>query len=91
MVLASASHSTTHLLVLRIDHNLCSGCWLDLFFFRLLDAFQFDKFKIEAGCKPELVISRQDISHIVGIVTESLVRILADFKVEKLIELKVEK
>ena len=47
-----------------------------------------DKFKIEAGCKPEFIISRQDLSHVMGIATESLVRTLADFKVEKLIELK---
>ncbi len=47
-----------------------------------------DKFKIEAGCKPEFIIPRQDLSHVMGIATESLVRTLADFKVEKLIDLK---
>ena len=47
-----------------------------------------DKFKIEAGSKREFIISRQDLSHVMGIATESLVRTLADFKVEKLIELK---
>ena len=38
-----------------------------------------DKFKIEAGCKPELVISWQDLSYIMGIANESLVRTLSDF------------
>jgi CRP/FNR family cyclic AMP-dependent transcriptional regulator len=47
-----------------------------------------DKFKIEEGSKQEFIISRQDLSHVMGIATESLVRTLADFKVEKLIELK---
>ena len=47
-----------------------------------------DKFKTEPCSKPELIISRQDLSHIVGVATESLVRTLSDFKAEKLIELK---
>jgi CRP/FNR family cyclic AMP-dependent transcriptional regulator len=47
-----------------------------------------DKFKTEPCLKPELIISRQDLSHIVGVATESLVRTLSDFKAEKLIELK---
>jgi CRP/FNR family cyclic AMP-dependent transcriptional regulator len=48
----------------------------------------FDKFKTQLFPKPELIISRQDLSHIVGVATESLVRTLSDFKAEKLIELK---
>lgn len=47
-----------------------------------------DKFKTEPCSKLELIISRQDLSHIVGVATESLVRTLSDFKAEKLIELK---
>lgn len=47
-----------------------------------------DKFKTVPSLKPELIISRQDLSHIVGVATESLVRTLSDFKAEKLIELK---
>jgi CRP/FNR family cyclic AMP-dependent transcriptional regulator len=47
-----------------------------------------DKFKPNPCPKPELIISRQNLSHIVGIATESLVRTLSDFKAEKLIELK---
>ena len=47
-----------------------------------------DKFKINGGCKPELFISRQDLSHIMGIANESLVRTLSDFKTEKLVDLK---
>ncbi len=34
------------------------------------------------------VSSRQDLSHVVGVANESLVRTLSDFKAEKLIELK---
>lgn len=48
----------------------------------------FDKFKIKEGSKPELNISRQDLSHIIGVANESLVRTLSDFKAEKLIDLK---
>ncbi len=48
----------------------------------------FDKFKNQLCPKPELIISRQDLSHIMGVATESLVRTLSDFKDEKLIELK---
>ncbi|MEO7489430.1 MAG: response regulator [Ferruginibacter sp.] len=48
----------------------------------------FDKFKTKICPSPELVISRQDLSHIVGVATESLVRTLSDFKADKLIELK---
>jgi CRP/FNR family cyclic AMP-dependent transcriptional regulator len=47
-----------------------------------------DKFKIHGGSKPEIIISRQDLSHIMGIANESLVRTLSDFKTEKLIDLK---
>ena len=47
-----------------------------------------DKFKTEPCSKLELIISRQDLSHIVGVATESLVRTLSDFKAEKLIEFK---
>ena len=47
-----------------------------------------DKFKTKPGTRPELIISRQDLSHIVGVATESLVRTLSDFKAENLIELK---
>ena len=38
-----------------------------------------NKFKIEAGRKPELVISRQDMSYIMQIANESLVRTISDF------------
>jgi len=47
-----------------------------------------DKFKIKQDSKPELNISRQDLSHIIGVANESLVRTLGDFKMEKLIDLK---
>ena len=47
-----------------------------------------DKFKIEVGDKPEFIISRQDLSHVMGIANESLVRTLSDFKTEKLVDLK---
>lgn len=48
----------------------------------------FDKFKTQHCPKPELIISRTDLSHIVGVANESLVRTLSDFKAGKLIELK---
>ena len=38
--------------------------------------------------KPKLEISREDLSHVVGTATESLIRVLTDFKNEKLIELR---
>jgi CRP/FNR family cyclic AMP-dependent transcriptional regulator len=47
-----------------------------------------NKFKIKPAEKPELYISRQDLSHIIGVAPESLVRTLSDFKAEKLIDLK---
>ena len=47
-----------------------------------------DKFKTKPCPKPELIISRQDLSNIVGVATESLVRTLSDFKAENLVELK---
>ena len=48
----------------------------------------FDKFKTKLLPNPELIISRQDLSHIVGVATESLIRTLSDLKAGKLIELK---
>jgi CRP/FNR family cyclic AMP-dependent transcriptional regulator len=51
----------------------------------------FDKFKTEQCSNPEIIISRQDLSHIVGVATESLVRTLSDFKAEKLVDLEAGK
>ena len=47
-----------------------------------------DKFKLKPDTKQELIISRQDLSHVIGVANESLVRTLSDFKAEKLIDLK---
>jgi CRP-like cAMP-binding protein len=48
----------------------------------------YDKYKKEPGDKPELGVSREDLAQVVGTATESLVRVLSDFKSEKLIEIK---
>ncbi|MEO6071206.1 MAG: response regulator [Chitinophagaceae bacterium] len=48
----------------------------------------FDKFKTVQYPNPEIIISRQDLAHIVGVATESLVRTLSGLKAEKLIDLK---
>lgn len=48
----------------------------------------FDKFKTAPDDNPEIDIPRNDLAHITGIATESLVRTLSDFKTEKLIEIK---
>ena len=47
-----------------------------------------DKYKKSPSDKPKLEISREDLSHVVGTATESLIRVLTDFKNEKLIELR---
>ncbi len=48
----------------------------------------YDKFKKEPNDKPKLEIPREDLAQVVGTATESLIRILSDFKSEKLIEIK---
>lgn len=45
-----------------------------------------DKFKKNPTDKPELEISRENLAQVVGTATESLIRVLSDFKDEKLIE-----
>jgi CRP-like cAMP-binding protein len=44
------------------------------------------KFKKSPEDKPKLEMSREDIAQVVGTATESLIRVLSDFKTEKLIE-----
>ncbi len=39
----------------------------------------FDKYKKEEGAKRILEISRENLAHLVGVATESLIRTLADF------------
>ncbi len=46
-----------------------------------------EKFNTDGQTRP-IEISREDIAHYVGTATESLIRTLSDFKVEKLIEIK---
>jgi CRP-like cAMP-binding protein len=46
-----------------------------------------EKFNADGQTRP-IEISREDIAHYVGTATESLIRTLSDFKVEKLIEIK---
>jgi CRP-like cAMP-binding protein len=36
---------------------------------------------------PEIAISRDDLAHMVGTATESVIRVLSDFKEEKVIEI----
>jgi len=45
-----------------------------------------NKFKKNASDKPKLEVSREDLAQVVGTATESLIRVLSDFKEEKLIE-----
>jgi CRP/FNR family cyclic AMP-dependent transcriptional regulator len=47
-----------------------------------------DKYKKNPGDKPKLEISRENLAQVVGTATESLIRVLSDFKSEKLIELQ---
>jgi len=47
-----------------------------------------DKYKKTPSDKPKLEISREDLAHVVGTATESLIRVLTDFKNENLIELR---
>ena len=47
-----------------------------------------DKYKKNPGDKPKLEISRENLAQVVGTATESLIRVLSDFKHEKLIELQ---
>lgn len=47
-----------------------------------------DKYKKTPTDKPRLDISRENLAHIAGTATESFIRILSDFKSEKLIELQ---
>ncbi len=47
-----------------------------------------DKYKKNPGDKPRLEISRENLAQVVGTATESLIRVLSDFKSEKLIELQ---
>jgi DNA-binding response OmpR family regulator len=44
------------------------------------------KFKKSPSDKPKLEVSREDLAQVVGTATESLIRVLSDFKDEKLIE-----
>ncbi len=45
-----------------------------------------EKFKSADNSKPKLEISREDLAQVVGTATESLIRVLSDFKGERLIE-----
>jgi len=47
-----------------------------------------DKYKKNPTDKPKLEISRENLAQVVGTATESLIRVLSDFKSEKLIELQ---
>jgi CRP/FNR family transcriptional regulator, cyclic AMP receptor protein len=47
-----------------------------------------EKFKSPDNEKPKLEMSREDLAQVVGTATESLIRVLSDFKSEKLIEIK---
>lgn len=47
-----------------------------------------DKFKSLDNNKPKLEMSREDLAQVVGTATESLIRVLSDFKSEKLIEIR---
>jgi CRP/FNR family cyclic AMP-dependent transcriptional regulator len=47
-----------------------------------------EKYKKNPTDKPKLEISRENLAQVVGTATESLIRVLSDFKSEKLIELQ---
>jgi CRP/FNR family transcriptional regulator, cyclic AMP receptor protein len=47
-----------------------------------------DKFKTEQAGSPSIGISRENLAHIIGSATESLMRTLSDFKDEKLIDIR---
>lgn len=47
-----------------------------------------EKFKSPENSKPKLEMSREDLAQVVGTATESLIRVLSDFKSEKLIEIR---
>jgi CRP/FNR family cyclic AMP-dependent transcriptional regulator len=47
-----------------------------------------EKYKKNPGDRPKLEISRENLAQVVGTATESLIRVLSDFKSEKLIELQ---
>jgi len=47
-----------------------------------------DKYKKNPTDRPKLEISRENLAQVVGTATESLIRVLSDFKSEKLIELQ---
>ncbi len=47
-----------------------------------------EKFKSADNSNPKLEMSREDLAQVVGTATESLIRILSDFKSEKLIEIR---
>ncbi|SMO66012.1 response regulator [Solitalea koreensis] len=47
-----------------------------------------DKFKEFENDKPKIELSRENLAHVIGTATESLIRTLSDFKSEKLIDIK---
>jgi CRP/FNR family cyclic AMP-dependent transcriptional regulator len=51
----------------------------------------FDKYKKNENGKAVLEISRENLAQLVGVATESLIRTLADFKAEKLLDLQAGK
>jgi CRP/FNR family cyclic AMP-dependent transcriptional regulator len=50
-----------------------------------------DKYKKEGSEQTVLELSRENLAQLVGVATESLIRTLADFKIEKLIDLQAGK
>ena len=47
----------------------------------------YDRYKNSEKDKPSLKVTREDLAHIVGTATESLIRTLSDFRSEKLIDI----
>jgi CRP-like cAMP-binding protein/FixJ family two-component response regulator len=47
----------------------------------------YERYKNSEKDKPSLKITREDLAHIVGTATESLIRTLSDFRIEKLIDI----
>lgn len=47
----------------------------------------YEKYKLNADTRPVLNLSRENMAQSIGIATESLIRTLGDFKVEKLIDI----
>jgi len=51
----------------------------------------YDKYKNDENNNGTLVISRENLAQLIGVATESLIRTLADFKTEKIVDIEASK